>query len=201
MPEITSIKPQKNGKRVNIYLDNKFGFGIDLENFVVLGLKEGSNYSEEEIDEIIKKAQFQKTLDKLLRFATFRPRSEKEIRDWLKRKEVHKSLNGELFQKLKRLDLLSDEKFTRWWIDQRLSFKPRGKKALKYELFQKGIDKGIVNKVLEDSKVDEVKIAKNLLEKNDYKWKKYKGAEAKQKKSQFLVRKGVSWDSIRKLIN
>jgi len=201
MPEITSIKPQKNGKRVNIYLDNKFGFGIDLENFVVLGLKEGSNYSEEEIDKIIKKAQLQKTLDKLLRFATFRPRSEKEIKDWLKKKEVHESIFDELFEKLDRLELVDDEKFAKWWIDQRLSFKPRGKRALSFELFQKGIDKGIVNKVLEDSKVDEVKIAKNLLEKNDYKWKKYKGMEARQKKSQFLVRKGISWDSIRKLIN
>jgi len=182
-------------------IDLGFGFGIDLENFVVLGLKEGKEYSQEEINEIVKKAQFQKTLDKLLRFATLRPRSKREIKNWLKKKKIHESLNDSLFKKLKRLDLLDDEKFAKWWIDQRLSFKPRGKRALKYELFQKGIDKQIIEKILNESKIDETKIAKELLEKNAYKWKKYKGYKEKQKKSQFLARKGISWDSIKKLIN
>ena len=39
MPIITAIKPQKNKKRVNIHLERKFGFGIELENFVKFGLK------------------------------------------------------------------------------------------------------------------------------------------------------------------
>jgi len=39
MPVITSIKAQKNQKRVNIYLDGKFSFGLDLENFMKLQLK------------------------------------------------------------------------------------------------------------------------------------------------------------------
>jgi len=201
MPELTSIKPQKNGRRVNIYLDNKFGFGIDLENFVVLGLKEGKEYSQEEINEIIKKAQFQKTLDKLLRFTTLRPRSKREIKDWLKKKEVHESIFDELFERLDRLELIDDEKFAKWWVDQRLSFKPRGKRALSYELFQKGIDKTIIEMVLNKDEIDESKIAKELLEKNAYKWKSYKGFEEKQKKSQFLARKGISWDAIKKVVN
>lgn len=200
MPIITSIKPQKNGKRVNIYLDDKFGFGIDVENYVTLGLKENKSYSEKEIEEIIKKAQFQKTLDKLLRFATMRPRSEREIENWLKRKKVHESLNEELLERLKRLELLDDEKFAIWWIDQRLSFNPRGLKALKYELMAKGINRDVINKVLEKSQVDEAKIAKTLLEKSEYKWKKYDAFEAKEKKGQFLLRKGISWLVIKKIL-
>ena len=39
MPIITAIKSQKKKERVNVYLDDKFGFGIDLENFIKLGLK------------------------------------------------------------------------------------------------------------------------------------------------------------------
>jgi len=69
MPTVTSIKPQRNGKRVNVYLDGKFGFGIDLENYVTLGLKVEQELSEAEVETIIKKAEFQKTLDKLLKFA------------------------------------------------------------------------------------------------------------------------------------
>jgi len=61
VPRITAISPQKNGKRVNIYLDGKFGFGIDLENYVTLGLKVESDLTVEKVNEIIKKAEFQKT--------------------------------------------------------------------------------------------------------------------------------------------
>jgi len=61
MPVITQIKSQKNKKRVNVYLDGKYGFGIDLENFMKMGLKVEQELSEKEISEILKKAEFQKT--------------------------------------------------------------------------------------------------------------------------------------------
>lgn len=127
MPIVTSINSQKNKKRVNIYLDEKFGFGLDLENYMKLGLKVEQELSEEEIEKILKKAEFQKTLDKLLRFVTLRPRSEKEINDWLKKYKVHKSLKRGLFNRLKRLDLVDDKKFARWWVGQRLQFKFKSK--------------------------------------------------------------------------
>jgi len=200
MPEITSVKPQKNGKRVNIYLDNKFGFGIDLENFVVLGIKEGNNYSQKEIEDLIKKAQFQKTLDRLLRFSTLRPRSEKEIKNWFKRKEVHESLYEELLNRLIRLELLDDYKFAKWWIDQRMTFKPRGMKALKYELSSKGIDKKVIDKAIEEMGIDDFKTVQKILERNAYKWEKYKGLEKRRKQTDFLLRKGYGWDTIKKVL-
>lgn len=200
MPTITLIKPQKNKKRVNIYLDGKFGFGIDLENFVMLGLKIEQELSEKEVEEIVRKAEFQKTLDKLLRFATLRPRSEKEIKDWLKRKKVHLSLHKDLFNRLKRLDLIDDEKFASWWVGQRQEFKPRGKRVLRYELRSKGINKEIISRVLEDTEIDEEKVAKELLEKKKYKWENLPKLESRQKMGQFLARKGFTWGVIEKIL-
>ena len=52
---ITSIKQQKNKNRVNVYLDNEFGFGIDLDNFVLLHLKVNQELSAQEVEEIVKK--------------------------------------------------------------------------------------------------------------------------------------------------
>lgn len=92
MPTVTLLKPQKNGKRVNVYLDGAFGFGIDLDNLVINHIKIGTVLTDEEVQKIIRKAEFQKTLDKLLKFATLRPRSEKEIDEYLKRKKIHESL-------------------------------------------------------------------------------------------------------------
>ncbi len=196
MPIITSIKPQKKKDRVNIYLDDRYGFGIDLENFVRLGLKLNQDLSEEKVAEIVKKAEFQKTLDKLLKFATLRPRSEKEVNSYLKRKKVHESLHEELFNRLNRLELIDDEKFAKWWVEQRQAFRPKPKRVLEGELRIKGIKKEIITKILGEEKVDEEKMARELLEKRFYKWNNLEGFELKKKMSQYLASKGFNWEVV-----
>lgn len=201
MPVITAIKPQKSQKRVNIYLDGKFGFGIDLENFMKLRLKVEQELMDEEIEKIVKKAEFQKTLDRLLKFATLRPRSEKEMKDYFKRKKIHESLLKELFNRLNRLDLIDDQKFAEWWIDQRLEFKFKSKRELISELRLKGIDKDVIEDVLSESNINEEKAARQLMEKRGYKWKNLPKREANQKKYQYLAGKGFSWDVISKVVD
>ena len=200
MPRITKLKSQKSKKRMNVYLDEKFAFGIDLDNLVKYDLKVDQEYSDEQIDKIVKDAELQKTFDKLMHFATIRLRSEKEVEFWLKRKKVPESLHKELFDRLKRLNLLDDEKFAAWWVEQRNQFRPRSKRVLINELRVKGIDKNIIEDVLEENVIDEEKIAKELYEKNKYKWEKLPEYERKQKAYAYLARKGFSWDVIKKVV-
>ena len=200
MPIVTAIKPQRNKKRVNIHLDGKFGFGLDLENYLKLGLKVEQELTEKEVEEIVKKAEFQKVYDKILRFASLRPRSKNEFEGWLQRKKVHKSLHKELFARLKRLELLDDEKFARWWVEQRQSFRPKSVRVLKLELRQKGIDKDIIENVLSETEIDEEKIARKLYEKSKYKWEKLPSFEARRKASAYLGRKGFGWDVIKRVV-
>lgn len=210
MPTITAIKPQKRKNspsrkasagrgRVNIYLDGEFGFGLDLENFVKLGLKVEQQLSEEKIIEITKKAEFQKALDRLLMFATLRPRSEKEVRDWMARKKIGDSFKNALFEKLHKLELLDDEKFAKWWVEQRLAFKSKSLRDLSYELRSKGINKDIINNVLTEVNIDEEKVAKDLLEKKMYRWRSLGKPDKKRKMSEYLARKGFGWSVIGKV--
>ena len=173
MGVITALKPQRNQKRINVYVDGKFGFGIDLQNLLEGGLKIGLELSEKQTEEIIKKAEFQKTYDKLLRFATLRPRSEKEVKDWFKRRKIHTSLHESLTEKLKKLKLLDDGNFAKWWVEQRTSFSPRGKRALRQELIIKGVGRETIDEVLRKSfrGPDEISLARDLLEKKKYRWK------------------------------
>lgn len=201
MSTITSVKLQKDKNRVNVYLDDKFGFGIDLDNFVLLNLKIDQELTEKEVTDIVKKAEYQKTLDKLFRFAMVRPRSEKEVTDYFKRKKVHESMHEKLFEKLKHLELLDDTKFAQWWVEQRQNFRPKPKRILSIELRIKGIKKEIIDEVLGEEIVDEEKMARELISKKAYKWKSLEPREAKQKMSQYLAGKGFSWDVIGKIID
>jgi regulatory protein len=200
VPVITSIKQQKNKNRVNVYLDDKFGFGIDLDNFVLLHLKVDQELTDKEVTDIVRKAEFQKTLDKLLKFATLRPRSEKEVTDYFRRKKVHESMYEELIEKLQHFELLDDQKFAKWWVEQRQNFKPKSARILKIELTQKGIVKEIIESVLGETKIDEEKMAKDLIERKAYKWKGLSPKIARQKMSQYLLGKGFSWEVIGKII-
>ena len=199
MSIITSIKPQKNNRRVNIYLYGKLSFGLDLESFVKLGLKVEQRLSDQEIKDIVKKAEFQKVYDKILRFASLRPRSEREFNSWLRKYKVHNSLHEELFSRLKRLGLLDDDKFATWWIEQRLQFRLKSKRELISELRIKGISRNTIEDVFLKFKVDEESSARKLLEKNKYKWIKLSDFEARRKSSVYLARKGFSWDVIKKV--
>ena len=200
MPEVTLLKAQKNGKRVNVYLDGVFGFGIDLDNLVLSHIKIGTELTDEEVEKIVRKAEFQKTLDKLLKFAMLRPRSEREIDEYLRRKKVHESMWEDLFEKLKHFELLDDVKFAKWWVDQRLAFKKISGKVLKFELGRKGIDKNTIDDVLEVTPINEEKMAKELLERRAYKWEGLDPKIAKQKKFQYLAGKGFDWEVVKKII-
>lgn len=201
MAIITSIKPQKKGNRVNIYLDGKFSFGLDLGNYMKLGLKIDQELNEDEVVEIVKKGEFQKTSDKLLNFAILRPRSKREITQWLRRKKVHESIHEDLFNRLKRLELLDDEKFAKWWVEQRLEFRKKSKKEIQFELRAKGISSEIIRNVLDEVIIDEEKIAKELIEKKSYKWKRYEKKIREQKMKEYLMRKGFGWNIVSKVVN
>ena len=137
--KITKIIPQRNKRRLNIYLDGKFGFGFDLENYIKSKIYVGTELSEGEISELKKGDDYKKYSDNLLRFATLRPRSKQEINFWFVRKKVNPLHQNELLKKLEKLDLVNDENFAKWWVDQRLQFKSKSKRELVQELRNKGI--------------------------------------------------------------
>lgn len=197
MPRITAIKPQKDKTRVNVYVDGKFSFGIDLENFVKANIKIEKEISAVELQKLIDTSNFQKIYLKSVNFASIRPRSRYEVSSWMKRKKVDESIQKKLFKKLEKLSLLNDENFTKWWVEQRIAFRPRSKRALKMELRQKGVDRELVEKVLGESEIDEKKQAKDLYDKNKYKWERFDEEVRKKKAAGFLARKGFSWEVIK----
>ncbi|OGM30282.1 hypothetical protein A2801_01395 [Candidatus Woesebacteria bacterium RIFCSPHIGHO2_01_FULL_41_10] len=201
MPRITAIKKQKREGRVSIYVDGKFAFGTDLETLVRSGLKVEEEVPEETLDRLRRTSDEQKYINKALQFASFRPRSEREIKDWCKRKNVGVIVEKKIIKKLTKLELLNDVAFTRWWVRQRSEFRPRSKRQLKAELFQKGIESQIIDLVISSEGLDEISIARKLLEKQNWKYRNLEEKERRQKQSEYLARKGYDWDTIKEVVD
>lgn len=201
MPQITDIKPQKRKKRFNIYVDGKFAFGLDAESLVKAGLQINQEISQEEIEKLVKENEFVKIYDRVLKFFSYRPRSEKELKDWFAKKQVGEETQKLIREKLKQLGYLNDEEFAKWWIEQRMAFRPAGTRLLAMELRQKGVSKEIISRITSHvSRVTERELAQKVAEKKLKSLKHLSGLELKQKLTSALVRRGFSWETIKEVV-
>ncbi|OGH21663.1 MAG: hypothetical protein A2629_02035 [Candidatus Levybacteria bacterium RIFCSPHIGHO2_01_FULL_41_15] len=150
---------------------------------------------------------FEKFYNKVLKFLSYRPRSEKEIRDYLKIKNQKSKIKNDdkiiesIIRKLKEKNFLNDEEFVRWWIEQRTKFRPRALRLIKIELRQKGISTELIDQVIDDLRlmIDDLSSAKKLIEKKLNKYKGLPREEKFQKISRFLASKGFNYDIIKEI--
>lgn len=202
MPKVTGLKKQKRTARVNVYIDDKFSFGASLEILLKHGIKKDKEISYDDLRKLKEESGFEKTYGKVLRFSTIRPRSEKEIKLWFKRKGVPQDLQNNLFGRLKRLGLADDSAFASWWVEQRNQFRPKSKKALFLELRQKGIEQDLINSILEEkSDISEIDLAKKVVAKKLKRVASFSREDAREYLFGLLSRRGFSWETARKAID
>ena len=84
-----------------------------------------------------------------LRFLSYRPRSEAEVRTRLRRR-FSESLVDQVMELLKDESLVDDARFARLWRESRDSFRPRSAWAVKRELIAKGVDGGLASEAVEE---------------------------------------------------
>ncbi len=149
MPAITSIEPQKrNAERVNIYLDGTFAFGAALSLVIARGLHAGLALSAEDLSELQRDDEVERAFGSALNLLSYRPRSRREIEDYFRRRQLDPVVAGAVVDRLERAALLDDREFARFWVENRQQFRPRGTRALRVEMRQKGLDSEIIAEAL-----------------------------------------------------
>lgn len=149
---------------------------------------------------------FQKTLNKALFFLKFRPRSEKEIKDYLKKYLFKQHLPQDTVEKtikmvinrLLELEFINDHNFVRLWVENRFKTNPKGRKVIIYELRQKGVPAEIIDEVLdkEIGKYSESEVIKELSEKADRRYRHLPYLKRKEKLINFVARRGFSFSKV-----
>ncbi|MDO8496972.1 MAG: regulatory protein RecX [bacterium] len=138
-------------------------------------------------------------------YLKFRPRSKKEIVDYLHKKADRFSLTETIIDQavisLEEQGLVDDTKFVEWFVEQRSRAKPKSEFALRQELFRFGIEKELLDEYFSEHEMPEEELALKALRPR---WRRYENMDRKirfQKVSQFLARRGFSFDIIKKTIN
>lgn len=147
--------------------------------------------------------ELERAYNRVLRFLSHRPRSEKEIKEFLRKIRASYAVSEKIFQKLIDHRLVDDEKFARWWVEQRMEFRPQSLWVVKLELKRKGIQEEIINKLLNNSAIRQSgnENLRKLVQKKLVKYKGLSKLEIYKKLGDFLQRRGFRWEEIKRVID
>jgi len=153
---ITALEPQMNNPdRINLFVDGRFLMGVNAVIVLQMGLRLEQELTPEQLEQLQSEEVEQRAVDRALNFLSYRPRSREEVRRYLRRKETPPEIIETALARLDRLDFVNDRTFAGFWIESREHFSPRGARALKNELRMKGVERDVVDELVNDEQDEE----------------------------------------------
>ncbi len=199
---ITKIERQKKrSSRKSVFVDGSFAFGVSDDVLLKFALHEGAQLDKKTIEKILQSEHEETAKEKALRFLSIRPRSKKEIRDYLLRKEFSADIADKTIGRLETLNMLDDVAFARMVCRDALARKPAGAKMLRQGLMRKGVPREIVETVLVEfsSPESEYEMAVKAAERQSIRIgrssKKLDSDHFKKKVIDYLLRRGFAFDT------
>ena len=127
----------------------------------------------------------------------FRPRSEKEIADKLRRKKFDAAVIGATLDFLREKSFVDDARFAMAWTDSRLK-RPLGLRRISRELSAKGIDKGLIESAMQKAREDynESRIVGKIARDRLARLKGIDPQKAKRRVFAYLLRRGFTPETI-----
>ena len=192
---ITQISPAvKNQDRVNIYVNGKYSFSLNITQLVDYKIKINQKITKEKLEEYKHASTFCKLYQRTLEWVLTRPRSIKETRDYLIRKRSLESEDIQLIiDRLIAKKYLDDYTFAEHYVEFYATKKGASRKRLQLELKKKGIRNEIIEEVLAKTKrSDEDEIKKIILKK--------RARYDDEKLIQYLIRQGFDFELVKETV-
>lgn len=203
--KITAITAQsRDNGRVNVSVDGKYRLSLDVLQLTDLGVKVGREYTEQELSQLEEESQFGKLYARTLEYCLVRPRSQREVRDYLYRKTrdtrtksgatkkgVSSGLTERVFGRLIQKGYVDDEKFAQFWIENHSLRKGSSRRKLASELLSKGIQQPVVERLLNESNRDDFDELRKIINRKRMRY------DDEQKLIAYLARQGFNYDEIR----
>lgn len=150
MSKITALKLNSIGRSVKVFVDGSFSFIADRKAIDGAGLKVGQDLSVSQVEALKRAFLSQNCLDAALRYLSYRPRSETEVRQRLRQRGFDDDVVVKTMNILEERGLVDDVAFAQFWKGDRLSFSPRSRKLVQLELRQKGVSAELAAEVTGD---------------------------------------------------
>ena len=169
-----TAKPGK-GEKIHLSLDGEYIATVNADYWFTCGIKSGAEITSEQLDELLSESARRKMMNKALDLLSMRDYSRRELSDklvtkaWEKKEQKDMDLGSlkqqasDICDRLEELGLLNEERFARSYVDELIRRKHLSKSGLKTALIQKGVQRDIIETVLEEVEVDPVEQVRELL--------------------------------------
>lgn len=198
LQKITALKVQKKRRdRVSVFLDGEYAFG--LQAAAAAGLRVGQTLCAEEIEALQDQEEIEAAYERVLDYLSYRPRSCAETERYLRRRGVSPSATEAVIERLLGAGLLDDEAFAEYWVENREQFRPRGQRALRYELRQKGVRDAVIAAAIHD--VDETESAYRAARARARRLEHLDYTAFRRRLGGFLNRRGFGYDTVKTTVD
>jgi len=190
---VTKIEFQvKRTDRRSIFLDGEYTFSISPETYNLFPISKGQILTDKQIMVIQNHEQFEKAKNLALNYIALRMRSNKEVRTYLKRKNIPINVIERVIQYCSEKKYLDDYTFAEAFTRDQLNLNKAGVFKIRSSLRNKGVSAEIIDSVVEEliNKDEQlylaVKLGKRKLRSLT------KDTKKKQKIYRFLFQKGFT---------
>ena len=169
-----TAKPGK-GEKIHLSLDGEYIATVNADYWFTCGIKSGSEVTPEQLEELLTESARRKMMNKALDLLSLRDYSRRELSDqlvtkaWAKKEQKDMDLGSlkqqasDICDRLEELGLLNEERFARSYVDELIRRKHLSRSGLRTALIQKGVQRDIIETVLEAVDVDPVEQIRELL--------------------------------------
>jgi regulatory protein len=204
MPAIIHMEFKKRRpERFLIYWDTGEETVFSPEIVLKYQFSIGKEFGEREYRKVVREDQIRRAKDQLLNYLTRRPHSRKELLQKALKKDFEAEAIEAAMDDLEKVQLISDESFTKMFIDNELRFRPCGRLLLREKLKQKGIDSEIYEAALDLAY--KKTSADTFAERVAIKFLRRKLPDDTNKRKERLIRhlqsRGFSWDQINHVLH
>lgn len=194
---ITAVEERKKGMSA-LYIDGEYAVSIDTVTLMSSGKKAGSEISDDELYELIENSKVSRAKEKALYLIEYRSRTKKELMDKLVPLYGENAAESAV-NRLEELGLVNDEEFAREYAVQLMEKKKFSRRRTEFEMMKKGIDRDIIEEILDETEIDPVEQITELLQ---TKYSKYLSDEKHRAKAINALRAlGYNWSDINDAMN
>lgn len=133
---------------MKVFIEGKLALSLGARLARGEGLQVGQELPDDRIEALSQSDNFHRCQDAAVRYLAFRPRSEFEIRDRLRRRGFDDSSIEAVITRLKGQGFIDDTVFTRFWKESRETFSPRSRRLTRLELRRKGVEDSVIDGVV-----------------------------------------------------
>lgn len=189
---ITALERKARGRNYAVHIDGELVLTLSPDVCVQFGLRTGDEIPEERLAAVREAEALDAAMKAALRLLSYRPRSERELRDRLTQKAITPEIRDATIARLRANGLIDDDGYARAFAESRSLSSPRSRRLIAAELRAKGIRRAVADASTAD--LDDGDAAYRAASRRARTLADRPYAEFRRRLGDFLLRRGFGYE-------